>query len=317
MNFPVFDLHCDTALRLWNSDFSACSSMFENSLHIDLKRAKKLPGYAQCFACFTTIPQNNLSTPSPEMIFRKEIDAILEQTAQWSHYIRLAGSADEIVKNFVNGIMSAILTIEGPAGFHFDEGKLEELHSLGFRMTTLGWNEENPLTGSCVTGGGLTTKGRAYVKKAQQLGMVVDVSHISDSGFWNIIEITEKPVVASHSNSRKIWNVPRNLTDEMYLAVCSSGGTVGINLYSDFLGEAPSLDTVCDHVLHFLDISGSDKHVSLGADFDGCTRLPIEINGVQDYPLLANRLLQRGLSEATVRNIFWNNALGVIDKCSM
>jgi len=86
----------------------------------------------------------------------------------------------------------------------------------------------------------------------------------------------------------------------MYLAVCSSGGTVGINLYSDFLGEAPSLDTVCNHVLHFLDISGSDKHVSLGADFDGCSRLPIEINGVQDYPLLANRLLQRGLSEATV-----------------
>lgn len=317
MNFPVFDLHCDTALRLWNTDFTVCSDLYENSLHVDLKRAKCFPGYAQCFACFTTTASKYSSNITPEIVFSRELCAVLDQTARYGQLIRLAKSASEITKNLNNNIMSAVLTIEGPAGFDFRIDRLDELHSLGFRITTLGWNEDNPLTGSCVTGGGLTKLGREYVKKSQQLGLIVDVSHISDSGFWDIIEITTKPIIASHSNSRKIWNVPRNLTDEMYLAVCRSGGTVGINLYSDFLGDQPSVDTVCDHVLHFIDIAGSDEHVSLGADFDGCTRLPIDINGVQDYPKLAECLLRRGLSEKTVRKIFWDNALGVIDRCSM
>ena len=317
MNFPVFDLHCDTALALWKDNFTTCDSLYENTLHVDLKRALTLPGYAQCFACFTTTSNNHSEGLSPEIIFQKEISAILDQIERHSNIINIAKSATEITDHLQNGKMSALMTIEGPAGFGFQVDKLEELYSLGFRMTTLGWNEDNPLTGSWVTGGGLTEQGRAYVRKAQQLGMVVDVSHISDAGFWDIVEIASKPMIASHSNSRKMWNVGRNLTDEMYLAVCRSGGTVGINLYSEFLGEDPDLDTVCDHVFHFINISGSDRHVSLGADFDGCSQLPMGISGVQDYPRLAERLLQRGLTEISVRNIFWNNALGVIDRCSM
>ena len=188
---------------------------------------------------------------------------------------------------------------------------------IGFRITTLGWNEKNTLTGSCITGGGLTEQGRDYVKEAQRVGMVVEVSHISDEGFWDIMEITQKPIIASHSNSRAVWNVPRNLTDEMYLAICKTNGTVGINLYNDFLGEYPTLDTVCDHIIHFMQLAGSDKHVSLGGDLDGCVELPDGFTGVQDYPKLAECLLQRGLCEESVQNIFWNNALGVMEKCSM
>ena len=213
--------------------------------------------------------------------------------------------------------MSAILTLEGPAGIDYNPEVLEDLYNIGFRISTLGWNEQNPLTGSCVTGGGLTEQGRAYVKEAQRVGIVIDVSHISDEGFWDIMQITEKPIIASHSNSRAIWNVPRNLTDEMYKAICHTGGTTGINLYNNFLGESPSIDTVCDHIFHFLDVAGCDRHISLGSDFDGCEALPAGITGVQDYGKLADRLLERGLSEDTVYNIFWNNALGVIEKCSM
>ena len=146
--------------------------------------------------------------------------------------------------------------------------------------------------------------------------MVIDVSHISDAGFWDIMEITKLPIIASHSNSRNLWNIPRNITDEMYRAICKTGGTVGINLYSDFLGENPDINTVCNHIEHFLQVSGDDKHVSLGADFDGCERLPTGISGVQDYPKVAECLLARGFSENTVYNIFWNNALGVMDRCS-
>ena len=317
MRFPVFDLHCDTALALLGENYDSIASLRKNDFHIDLERAGKLSGYCQCFACFTSPGLKKPAYLSDIGLFEREMVAILQETERNSDLIKLAYSTDEVEENRKQGMMSAILTIEGPAGIDYNSDLLEDLFKIGFRITTLGWNENNPLTGSCVTGGGLTQLGRAYVQEAQRVGMVVDVSHISDEGFWDIMEITEKPVIASHSNSRAIWNVPRNLTDEMYLALCKTGGTAGINLYGAFLGEAPTIDTACDHIFHFLDLSGCDKHISLGADFDGCEQLPKDFNGIQDYSKLADRLLARGLNETTVENIFWNNAIEVIDRCSM
>ena len=316
MKFPVFDLHCDTALRILDKNPDKLESLRNNKLHIDLERAKTLPGYAQCFACFTTTRQ-----PSGDMaaigLFEKEMATILRETEENEDLIRLAYSAKDVEMNLENGLMSAILTIEGPAGIDFNPYILEDLYKIGYRITTLSWNEKNSLTGSCVTGGGLTEEGREYVKEAQRVGMVVDVSHISDEGFWDIIEITQKPIIASHSNSRALCNVPRNLTDDMYRAICKTGGTVGINLYNDFLGENPTVDTVCDHIFHFLQVAGSDNHLSLGSDFDGMERLPAGITGIQDYPKLAERLLERGLDEETVYKVFWKNAIEVIERCSI
>ena len=316
MKFPVFDLHCDTAYALLGDKFDSIGSLRTNRFHIDLERASVLDGYAQCFACYTSPLEKLPANLSVIGLFEREMAAILQETETNSDLIRVAYSAKEIADNYKNGMMSAILTLEGPAGIDYNEALLEDLYHIGFRITTLCWNEKNPLTGSCVTGGGLTEQGRAYVKEAQRVGMAVDVSHISDEGFWDIMDIADKPVIASHSNSRAVWDHPRNLTDDMYLAICKTGGTVGINLYSDFLGNNTTVDTVCDHILHFLQIAGSDKHISLGSDFDGMDSLPAGITGIQDYSKLADRLLELGLSDATVKNIFWNNALGVIDRCS-
>ena len=317
MRFPVFDLHCDTAMALLGEKYDAIDSLLQNEKHIDLSRASTLPAYAQCFACFTSdaleLP-GNLSVVS---LFEREMVAVLQQTEKYGDKIRLVYSADEVEDNRENGLMSAILTIEGPAGFGYNPELLADLYNIGFRITTLGWNDENPLTGSCYCGGGLTGLGREYAKEAQRVGMLLDVSHISDAGFWDIMEIAEKPVIASHSNSRAVWNHPRNITDDMYRALCQTGGTVGINLYADFLGENADADTVCDHILHFLEVAGDDRHLSLGSDFDGMERLPAGFSGIQDYPVLADRLLARGLDNESVLNIFWNNALGVINKCSM
>ena len=155
------------------------------------------------------------------------------------------------------------------------------------------------------------------MREAQRLGMIVDVSHISDEGFWDIMNITKAPIVATHSNSRAVWNVSRNLTDEMFIAICKSEGVVGINLYANFLGDDPDLNTVCDHILHFLALDPSGKHIALGGDLDGCEKLPNGFDGVQDYPKLAQSLLDRGVSEETVFDIFWNNAMGVMKRCWM
>lgn len=317
MKFPVFDLHCDTALQLLGKNRDSIGRLDKNELHIDLERGATLPGYGQCFAVFTTPTIRRPEGVSVIGMFERELAAVMNQVEANADKIRIAYSAEEIEENRKQGIISAVLTIEGTAGFDYNAEMLEDLYNIGFRITTLGWNEQNPLTGSCQTGGGLTDQGREYVRLAQKAGMVIDVSHISDEGFWDIIGITEKPIIASHSNSRAICDVSRNLTDEMYTALCKTGGTAGINLYPGFLGENADLDTVCDHIFHFIDIAGSDKYVSLGSDMDGVTHLPVGFAGVQDYPKIADRLLQRGLPEGSVENIFWNNAVGVIKKCSI
>lgn len=305
MNIPVFDLHCDTADKL-----IASVELKRNSSHIDLDRAGELAGYAQCFACFTTTSEQY----NPVDKFEKKLAAIHRELAKNFDIIRQAYTADEIEQNRKSGVMSAILTIEGPAGFGFDPELLEDLYKVGFRISTLGWNESNPLTGSNITGGGLTNLGREYVKEAQRLGMIVDVSHISDEGFWDIMDITQAPIVATHSNSRAVCNVGRNLTDEMYLEICRTGGVAGINIYPDFLG-GNTLDKACDHIIHFLELEPTGKHISLGCDLDGIDILPSDFHGVQDYPKFAQRLLERGLDESMIFDIFWNNVIGVMKQC--
>ena len=315
MNFPVFDLHCDTALALIGKDLMGGNSLRKNNFHVDLERAKSLPGYAQCFACFTTPSFRDWYKVSPVIAFEREMGEILSQLEANSDWIRQAYSASEVRGNYEKGLMSGILTIEGPAGFDFDPSLLEDLYKVGFRITTLGWNEQNVLTGSHRTGGGLTDLGREFLREAQRVGVIIDVSHISDEGFWDIMKVTEKPIIASHSNSRAVCGVSRNLTDDMFRAICETGGVAGFNQCAPFVGENPDLDTVCDHILHFLELDPGCDHIALGGDLDGCDELPAGFDGVQSYPAMAQKLLERGLTEEMVRKIYWENALGVMEAC--
>lgn len=312
MKFPVFDLHCDTALALLGEDLNQVGELRSNRLHIDLERAEVLGGYCQCFACFTTPMMEQWNHVSPIVVFEREIATIQREIDRNRDRITIAYSPDEIEANQSKGKMSAVFTIEGPAGFGFDPELLESMYLAGFRISTLGWNEDNPLTGSNVTGGGLTDRGRAYVREAQRLGILVDVSHISDEGFWDIIHMTQAPVIATHSNSRALCFHSRNLTDDMFRAICETGGVAGINQYAAFLGEHATLDTICDHILHFLELDPSGKHIALGGDLDGCEELSEGFEGIQSYPVLAERLLSRGVPEDTIMDIYWNNAIGVM-----
>lgn len=317
MKFPVFDLHCDTVTELLGRDLKGENSLRSNQLHIDLERGRKLPGYAQCFGFWSTTDLPLPKGVKVEDLFWREVSLLQDAIDKNSDLIRQARCADDVRRNLEAGIMSAIFTIEGPANIGFDPAKLEKLHNLGFRISSLGWNEKNCLTGSHMTGGGLTKRGREYIKECQRLGIIVDVSHISDEAFWQIMDMTEKPVIASHSNSRSVWGESRNLTDDMFKSICQSGGVAGFNMCAEFIGEDPDLDTACDHVLHFLELDPEGTHIALGGDLDGIRNMPAGFTGVQDYPLFADRLQQRGVDEKILMNIFWNNALGVMDKCSI
>ena len=144
--------------------------------------------------------------------------------------------------------------------------------------------------------------------------MGVDVSHISDEGFWDIMDITQKPIIATHSNSRAVCAHKRNLTDDMFRAICETGGVAGYNFCRDFTGENANLDTVCDHIFHFLELDPAGEHIALGGDLDGVEHTPDGFEGVQSYPALADRLEARGLTETLIWKIFWQNALNVLGK---
>lgn len=312
MNFPVFDFHCDTALVLLGEDRNQAGSLRKNSGHIDLERAGKLGGYAQCFACFTTDLPEILKGISPIVLFERELATIQREVDKNSDRISIVYSTEEIEENQATGKMSAILTLEGTAGIDYNPALLEDLWAIGFRVSSLGWNERNPLTGSNVTGGGLTDLGREYVKEAQRLGMRVDVSHISDEGFWDIMKITNAPILATHSNSRAVFDHSRNITDDMFRAIRETGGVAGYNTCREFTGEPSDLDTICDHILHFMELDPDGKHIALGGDLDGVDAMPDGFEGVQSYPALARKLLDRGLTEENVMDIFWNNAIRVL-----
>ena len=315
MNIPVFDLHCDTAIELFAQNGREERSMRKNDCHIDLDRAGKLAGYCQCFACFTTPTMEEWMKLSPVVVFEKEVEMLRKALRENADVMRQAFTADDVEQNLRDGMMSAIFTIEGPAGFDFDVERLEELYKMGFRITSLGWNEKNVLTGSNVTGGGLTDLGRVYVKEAQRLGMIIDVSHISDEAFWDIIDITQAPIVATHSNSRAVCNHSRNLTDDMFRAICSTGGVAGFNQYDAVVGDAPDLHTASRHFLHFMELDPDGKHIALGGDLDGCNYMPKGFEGIQSYPDLADVLLDCGFSENNLYDIYWNNALRVMKRC--
>ncbi len=317
MNIPVFDLHCDTSCALLGTNLRQCGSLLENNYHIDLKRAASLPGYAQVFSCYCSTECPEVKLIPPTELFEREMVSVLREVEVHKDKIELCYDADRIEHNLNNKMMSAILSIEGPAGFGFDPELLEDLYNIGFRITTLCWNEKNPLTGSHLTGGGLTEQGRAYVRESQRLGMIVDVSHISDEGFWDVMDMTQAPVIASHSNSRSVHAHSRNLTDEMFKEICKTGGVAGLNVFKTFVGGAEDLDALCDHTLHWLSIDENGEHIALGGDLDGCDTLVDGFDGVQSYPVFAETMLQRGIPESIIERIFWKNALGVIRHCCM
>ncbi len=318
MRFPVFDLHCDTATELAGFFSGTVTPLRRNRFQIDLERAGKLAGFGQCFA-FWNEPGLTEQTGIPvQTLFQRALDHFLLQLEQNQDLICQVRTGAEAQCNLERGMQSAILTLEGTAAIEYDPDRLETLARLGFRMSTLTWNESNPLAGSHLTGEGLTDQGKAYVRTAQELGILIDVSHLSDRAFWDIMDLTQAPIVASHSNSRAVWNVSRNLTDDMFRAICQTGGVVGLNLFTGFLGAGRvSMEQTCGHILHWLELDPEGTHLALGGDLDGCDTVPKGFSGVQDYDRLAQTLLALGVGETLVRRIFWENAIGVMNQCCM
>lgn len=140
----------------------------------------------------------------------------------------------------------------------------------------------------------------------EELSIYVDVSHLSDAGFWDVVRLSRWPVVASHSNSRAICPHRRNLTDDMFRAIRDSGGVAGLNYYQHFVGDDPTMEGLVRHVEHFLELDG-ERSLCLGGDMDGCELLAGGMRGLEDVPLLWQALADRGYPQSLLEDLFWNN----------
>ena len=306
--FPVFDLHCDTAVELSLQK----KSWAQNDLQIDLDRAGRLLTHHQFYAFCCVYDKGGLPLPPAlaESRFYTAVSDFYTQLEQNRERVRLCRCVEDLIVAARENKQGVFLSLEGPEVIGCDPDRLEELKELGFLMTTLTWNFPNELAGPHGTELGLTERGKAFVHRAQELGILIDVSHLSEKAFWDLIHVTTAPIVASHSNSRAVCGHSRNLSDEQFKVICNLGGLVGLNLYAPFLRPTPGADfsDVRRHVDHFLELGGQ-HHLALGGDLDGCDLLPVGFRGVEHYNDLGRYLMQSGLDELTVNNIFNNNAV--------
>lgn len=303
----VFDGHCDTILRCYLQG----GGFRRNSGHLDLERMGPYGGWAQFFACFGE-PEDMPGKPLWQ-VFQEEVALFRRQMEENADLVIHCRTAQEAEAAWAAGKAAAFLSAEGAELLDCDVEKLEKAYGWGLRAVNLTWNHENALSGTNVEnpGKGLTEQGKAFVRRMQELGMLVDVSHLSDPGFWDVMELAEKPVFASHSNSRTQCFHPRNLTDEQFTAIIEKRGVAGLNMCDEFLGEAPTVDTLVSHVEHWFSLGG-ERNVSLGGDWDGISHPPAGIDGIQDLDKLAERLLRMNYPEERVNGLFYNNLMRVV-----
>ena len=306
-NYRVFDGHCDTPIELWLQN----QPLLENTLAVSLARAQRLGGWAQFFAFCTAWVKAKL--PRPE-IFSRALDNFHAQLCENEDKITLCRTVSEAETAMQAGKCAAFLAIEGAEAVREDEGLLEHAYESGVRMISLVWNLPNSLAAPCGSDEGLTETGRRFFKRAQALGMLVDVSHLSEKGFWDMIELAEKPVLASHSNSFSVCPHPRNLTDDQLKALAAKGGVAQVCMYGGFLrknGEATIKDAI-EHLNHMVNVMGIE-HVGIGTDFDGDGG----ITGCASASELINftrRLLLERYSEENIRLIWGGNFLRVMEE---
>ena len=310
--YVVFDSHCDTATELWLRK----QNLLRNTCHIRLTDTEQFGGYGQYFA-FCTMA-GNYRGYTPEQLLWEPLRYFQAQLEQYTDRITLCRKGSQFDSAIKAGKCAAFLSLEGAEGINCDPGRLEQLHEAGITMINLTWNGNNALAGcSKYDGPGLSAQGREFVRRAQKLGIIIDVSHVSDRAFWDLVDITEKPIVASHSNSRSLCGHSRNLTDEQFLAICETGGYAGINLAPFFLSDSGKADfeTIYTHMDHFLQLGG--EHVALGGDLDGVGELPDGFNGVGDFLRLSEYLEKKGFSSEIIQNIYCNTMKKVVTLCTM
>ncbi|MGX6978667.1 dipeptidase [Vagococcus elongatus] len=316
------DLHCDTLLRAFTGGQETIYDLPDCML--DVKRMKSANALAQFFAIFM-LPLGHDTVFTSETFeddfYIESLLKIFQNTmTQYGDIIAPAYDYKSYQANKAAGKMSGFLTFEDGRAINGDLDKLKKYYDFGIRLISLTWNykncfgypnSENPV----VMNQGLTDFGKEAIPNMNDLGIIIDVSHLSDGGFYDVAKLSKKPFIASHSNYRGLSPHPRNLTEDMIRVLANKGGVTGINFCPKFLSSdiTSKESKVSDMILHIKKIIkfGGEECVAIGSDFDGVTG-NLEISSVDKMPLLFESLAKTGISSATIDKIAYKNAERVI-----
>ncbi len=308
----IFDAHCDTVKKI----VELGGELKSNKYHWDIDQIinQKLK-YIQVFAAFVDEKNDNL--PPFEMC-NLLIDRYFDELRKNENFIEHCNNISDIEIALNNNKIASLLSIEGGEAL---DGKIENLEFFqkrGVRILTLTWNYPNQICDGIgvETGKGLSLFGKKVVAEANQLRMAIDVSHISEKGFWDVIELSEKPIIASHSNAKAISPHRRNLDDEQIRAIIKNNGCIGINLFSEFLaGKTSTIKDVIRHIDHILSLGG-ENNIGLGSDFDGISSMPEGLCGVQDVHKIFDEMQKIGYSDLLIEKISYKNFMNILNKIS-
>ncbi len=305
------DGHTDVLLRAMKDDIHLKERLSKG--HVDIPRLKEGNVKLQIFAIFVE------SQYKPERALKQAvliIEKFYKELEENKDDMVLIKNLSDLEKIQDNDKVGAMLSIEGGEPIETSLDLLDFFYRLGVRAMGLTWNERNMIAngaGEWGMLGGLSKFGRDVVKRMNKLGMIVDVSHITPPGFWDAIEVSEKPIIASHSNVYNLCEHPRNLTDLQIKALAEKRGVMGINFYAKFLNSSgkATLEDIVRHIDYIVELVGPD-YVGMGSDFDGIDVWPEEIYDASRFPLIFEELEKRGYKEEDIRKIAGENFLRVI-----
>lgn len=305
---PLFDAHCDTLSYLLNH---SQDTLLRSGGQWDLER---LACYAPCAQFFAVFADRAEQGPPMWERFVEQVrlfDQLMKQYPDRITHCRNSLQAEQAVQQ---GKVAAFLSVEGGELLDCDPEKLRTAWDMGVRAINLTWNHANALSGSNKEEPerGLSPQGRDFVCRMRELGILIDVSHLSDQGFWDVMEVAPGPVIATHSNARSVFFHTRNLTDGQITAIIKGRGVIGLNLYELFVGAPPTcVDTVIAHLEHMLELGGEET-VALGGDWDGADPLAGGFTDVSHWKRLYDTLLRRNYPEKLMENLFYNNMMRIV-----
>ena len=318
------DMHCDSLMMLLLQDREKANLYNSPYTHVDIERMVKGGQMAQFFAAFL-IPEAfwsyfKMEPMSDDDYIKTLHEYLIRNVEAHSDKIAMAYSADDIINNYAAGKTSAVFTIEDGRSVNGDMNKLKEYHDLGVRAISLTWNAPNCFgapnsTDPVVMKTGLTDFGKEAVQYMNDLGILVDVSHLSEGGFYDVAKASKKPFAATHSNAMALCPHQRGLTDDQIRVLGNAGGVTGLNFGPEFLNQ----DITCKdstaallakHARHIANIGGIDC-VGIGSDFDGIEG-NIEVEDCSKLYLLEDALKKEGFAESEIEKIFYKNVLRVL-----
>lgn len=316
--YSYIDMHCDTLLQTLHK---GSSLLYENEGMQSLKLMHEAKQMCQFFAIFFPPRQENKENPTPtdEEFFRILCRNFYEEIEKHPYTVAFAHNYDDIRKNWEKGLSSAILTVEDG---RMVDGKMENLKMLyeqGVRAIALTWNFSNCFgypnsEDKSIMQKGLTDFGKDALAEMNQRGILIDVSHLSDGGFYDVALLSKKPFIASHSNCRALTPHSRNMTDDMIRTLAEHGGVAGLNFYSEFVNSrrdgVTSVEDLVAHVMHFIKIGGEDC-IGIGTDYDGIENVP-EISNPTQMLLLFDALQKKGITPRQLDKLASKNVLRVI-----